>query len=81
MQDQLKIIENALNWQQEGPRRSVDIKVEPEPSPRFSIWCYDYNLKYGEYAKDDSVVDLDAGSKSEKLKRLQELKKELEGEQ
>lgn len=89
MQDRLKIIENALNWQQEGEQegkiRRVVVEVDNYRSDKktFTVWCSQVkgSFNYGEFVQDGRVINLEPGIQKERLKKLAELKKELEGEQ
>ena len=78
IQERMAMIENALNWQAEGKRRTVSVTVgEVWSDDHFKIWCYDFDLIHGEHVEDGRVIDLVSGKKRSQLEQLEKLQKEL----
>jgi len=81
MQERIAMIENALNWQAEGPNRGVTITSNNYGNTdKFTIYCSQTTngYTYGEFVDDGRVIDLVAGAKREKLAQLEKLQKEFE---
>jgi hypothetical protein len=79
--DRLAIIENAMNWQAGGEGRRVSIDIGNISDRPFKVFCYDYNLHYGEYADEGQPIDLDAGVKRRRDAEFEKFKAELMGEE
>ncbi len=69
-----------IRWQKQG-RRSIDIKIPPlwmhEEGAVTTIWCYDYDLKEGNYATRISEIPTIKSLMQQRQKRVEEEKYDL----
>jgi hypothetical protein len=75
-----RFLASLIRWQKQG-NRAVDIKIPPlwihEEGAVTTVWCYDHDLKEGNYATRISEIPTTKSLMRQRQKRVEEEKYDL----